>query len=185
MTDPQPIKISYRWLSPAEVRKVGDIDRSERIHLGYVVEEGELVATQVDWDVPAWSLEGEHSHTIIHQIEFCQGHIDVGGRLLGAFMGERLVGIAVLTPDIRPGLAQLAYLHVSDAFRRQGIARRLTSQVCEQAWLDGADRLYVSATPSGSAVGFYRSQGFELAEQPIPELYELEPEDIHMLKRLL
>jgi hypothetical protein len=44
-----------------------------------------------------------------------------------------------------------------------------------------AKQMYVSAKPSGSAVGFYLSQGFRPADTPIPELYELEPENIHML----
>jgi hypothetical protein len=41
--------------------------------------------------------------------------------------------------------------------------------------------MYVSATPSESAVGFYLKHGFRLAIEPIPELFEEEPEDIHML----
>jgi hypothetical protein len=49
---------------------------------------------------------------------------------------------------------------------------------------EGARRVYVSATPSGSAVGFYRSQGFALTRDPVPELLALEPEDIHMIKEL-
>jgi hypothetical protein len=54
----------------------------------------------------------------------------------------------------------------------------------EQAARDaGHETLYVSATPSGSAIGFYRSEGFAPAE-PLPELFEKEPEDIHMIKRL-
>jgi hypothetical protein len=49
---------------------------------------------------------------------------------------------------------------------------------------DGARKLYVSATPSVSAVGFYRNRGFELAEEVNKELFELEPEDIHMIMKL-
>ena len=44
----------------------------------------------------------------------------------------------------------------------------------------GARQLYVSATPSESAVGFYRSRGFIPTVTPIPELLEHEPEDVHM-----
>jgi hypothetical protein len=46
----------------------------------------------------------------------------------------------------------------------------------------GAKRMYVSAVPSESAVGFYLSQGFEPTDTPIPALFELEPQDIHMVK---
>jgi hypothetical protein len=44
----------------------------------------------------------------------------------------------------------------------------------------GAHTLYVSATPSQSAVGCYRSRGFVPTPDPIPELLDLEPEDVHM-----
>jgi hypothetical protein len=44
--------------------------------------------------------------------------------------------------------------------------------------------LYVSATPSESAVGFYTGQGFRPTEEVNEELFELEPEDIHMIKPL-
>ena len=41
----------------------------------------------------------------------------------------------------------------------------------------------MSSTPSESAVGFYRSRGFRLTS-PLPELFELEPEDIHLILEL-
>ena len=81
-------------------------------------------------------------------------------------------------------MAQLALLHVSNGFRRNGIGNHLTRELIDEAKTFGADRVYVSSTPSGSAVGFYLSQGFELVDDVIPELFKLEPEDIHMLKML-
>jgi hypothetical protein len=47
-----------------------------------------------------------------------------------------------------------------------------------------AKQLCVSATPSESAVGLYLRMGFEPVDKPVPELYELEPEDIHLVKNL-
>lgn len=44
--------------------------------------------------------------------------------------------------------------------------------------------LYVSATPSESAVGFYRSMGFAPTTEPDPRLFALEPKDIHMIMAL-
>lgn len=46
---------------------------------------------------------------------------------------------------------------------------------------DGATHLYVSATPTGSAVGFYTSKGFAPTDTPHPDLLAEEPEDIHMI----
>lgn len=177
-------EISYRWMQPEEVSLMSEIDRREQVTIGYEVDNGELKATDVDWDVPNWFAEGEGEHTLFHQITFCQDHLHRGGRMIGAFAGGKLVAMGLVTPDIRPGMAQLAYLHVSDGFRRMGIAARLTGEMVELARQDGAREMYVTATPSGSAVGFYRSQGFEPVAEPLPELFELEPEDIHMLKQL-
>jgi hypothetical protein len=41
--------------------------------------------------------------------------------------------------------------------------------------------MYVSSTPSSSAVGFYIAQGCKLVEEVDPELYALEPDDIHLI----
>jgi ribosomal protein S18 acetylase RimI-like enzyme len=62
-----------------------------------------------------------------------------------------------------------------------GIASTLTRALLSLAREQGARKVYVSSTPSRSAVEFYRSFGFRIAREPIPELYALEPDDIHMV----
>ena len=44
--------------------------------------------------------------------------------------------------------------------------------------------MVVSATPSLNTVRFYLHRGFEPTAEPLPELYELEPEDVHLRKVL-
>lgn len=175
--------IQVRIMPASELHKLTAIDRSERVMTHYLLRDGQLITEQVDWDVPSFIVDGDGEHSLAHQIAFCESHLQSGGQMLGAFEGDALAGIAVWTPDVRPALAQLAYLHVSRAYRRRGIARRLLMAVEQAAQTAGATALYVSATPSGSAVGFYRSRGFAPAE-PLPELFALEPEDIHMIKPL-
>ena len=68
--------------------------------------------------------------------------------LIGAFDGETLVGVGLLTPEIRPGLAQLAYLYVSAPHRREGVASSITRRLLELARKLGSRSVYVSATPS-------------------------------------
>jgi N-acetylglutamate synthase-like GNAT family acetyltransferase len=103
---------------------------------------------------------------------------------LGAFDGDRLVGIAAFRPLLTETMAQLAFLHVSNGYRRRGIAAHLFDQVEGLARQSGARQLYVSATPSESAVGFYTSKGCVRTSTPHAELFALEPEDIHMIKPL-
>lgn len=178
------IGMEYRWLVSGEMYRLKEIDRTEKIRIGYVVENGRLHKSDVNWDTPTFFLEGEGEHTVSHQVEFCLDHLRAGGRSMGAFHGEKLVGVCVMRPNIRRGMAQLAFLHVSNGYRRQGIGSHLMREVIKEAKTSGADRVYVSATPSGSAVGFYLSHGFEHVEDVIPELFDLEPEDLHLVKTL-
>ena len=178
------IEINYRWMVPVEAQRIREIDRSEEIRIGYMVQSGQLCKIDVDWDTPSFFLEGDGEHTVSHLVEFCLDHLRAGGRIRGAFHGEKLVGVGVIHPNIRRGMAQLALLHVCNGFRRNGIGSHLTREMINEAKAFGADRVYVSAMPSGSAVGFYLSHGFELVDEVIPELFTLEPEDIHMLKML-
>jgi hypothetical protein len=41
--------------------------------------------------------------------------------------------------------------------------------------------LYISATPSQNTVDFYLKRGCQVTGDPDPELWELEPEDIHLV----
>jgi predicted N-acetyltransferase YhbS len=168
-------------LEESELLGLSEIDRTEVIRVGFEVIDGQLVGRDVDWDAPNFTSHGEGEHSVAKQVEFCRGHLATKALAIGAFAEGTLVGIGVLTPNIRPGMAQLAYLQVSASWRRNGIGTAITRQLLEHARAEGARRVYVSATPSQSAVGFYRSFGFSLVEEPLPELHELEPEDIHMV----
>ena len=44
----------------------------------------------------------------------------------------------------------------------------------------GAKKLYISATPSKHTVDFYIGLGCKIASEINPELFKLEPEDIHL-----
>ncbi len=171
-------------MEAVELGRIAEIDRTEHVTTGYVHERGMLRRESVDWRVPRWPMQGE-AFSVQAQIERIRPVLDDGGVMLGAFEeGGSFVGFAVLRYGLTSRMAQLDALFVSRAYRRRGIATRLTSHVASLAEADGADQLYVSATPSESAVGFYISQGFQLAGEVHEELYTLEPEDIHMILRL-
>ncbi len=44
--------------------------------------------------------------------------------------------------------------------------------------------MVVSATPSANTVRFYMGCGFELMAHPLPELFDREPQDVHLRKEL-
>ena len=111
-------------------------------------------------------------------------YVDDGGTALGAFEGRRLVGIGVVVPGLRRGVAQLAFLHISAPSRARGIGTRLSDQLERIARDAGDSEMVVSATPSQNTVRFYLGRGFQPTAEPVAELVELEPDDVHMRKPL-
>lgn len=175
--------VEIKRMKSSEIDRLAEIDRSEHVTLGYAVRDGNLEAEVVDWRVPRWFADGPE-HSVPALVEFLSPLLANGATLWGAFDGDSLAGVMVYRPRLTETMAQLVFLHVSHGHRRQGIAARLTAEAIRLARADGAEQMYVSATPSESAVGFYRSQGFQLVDKPHPELYALEPADIHMFMQL-
>jgi ribosomal protein S18 acetylase RimI-like enzyme len=176
--------IAIRHLHPSELRRIGEVDRSEHVTQEYAYRHGALEARAVNVHVGPWSLSGEGEHSVRRRIADWQPILARGGLLLGAFDGDALAGFAIYRPRIGDGVANLAALFVSRSHRRRGIASQLTRETARLARASGARRLYVSATPSGSAVGLYRSHGFAPTDEPDPVLFALEPADIHMILEL-
>jgi ribosomal protein S18 acetylase RimI-like enzyme len=174
--------IELRHLPAHELGRIAEIDRSEHITRLYTYRDGVLEGRAVDEQVPRWNASGEYSTAAM--VATWQPTLTVGGTLIGAFEGDALAGLAIYRPRLAEAMGQLALLHVSRSFRRRGVASLLTGEVARLARADGAKRLYVSATPSNSAVGFYQSCGFAPTDAPHPELFALEPEDIHMIREL-
>lgn len=176
--------IEIRKLDPSDITRLAEIHRAEEITLGYVQKGEELTEKEVDWKVPDWPVDGPDNFSVNGLIKSIKPYLAQGAVLLGALDGDRLAGIAVLRYKLTESVAQLALLHVSREYRRQGIGSLLTGEMIRLAREDGARQMYVSATPSQSAVGFYLSHGFRPTSAPIKELLDLEPDDIHMVKVL-
>ena len=174
--------IVLRELPTSDIERIRDIDRSERIDQQYRVRDGHLEIIDVDIDAPRWGTP-RSEHPVEHYIDEWRPVLD-DGVLFGAMEGDRLVGFVLYRPRIADGLANLAVLHVSREHRRSGLGRRLTDEVVQRARADGARRLYVSATPTRGTVDFYLRQGFAVAAMPDPHMFELEPEDIHLVMTL-
>ena len=83
-----------------------------------------------------------------------------------------------------PDQLQLKFLHVSNGYRDQGLGRRLFNLAAEEASRRGARRLYISATPSEHTIGFYLGLGCSVTAEPDPDLFALEPDDIHLAYRI-
>lgn len=167
-----------------DIARIGEIDRSEQVTVGYNYHAGKLETEIVNWNVPRWYTDDSHIFSVASHIRQWKPMLEAGGVLIGALDEAVLAGFAIIRYQLMPEMAQLAALFVSKNYRRQGIAEKLVAEVVHLAKIDHAKSLYVSATPSESAVGFYLSQGFQPTDHPHPDLLALEPEDIHMVKPL-
>jgi len=173
--------VEYRKLAHREIEHFRDLDRREVVEQIYYHRRGQLVLEQEYHDVPPWST-GQQDAFIGH---IRQLHED-GGTVIGAWDASVLVGMITLGRRLmgdRQDLLNVNGLWVSREYRRRGVASTLMALLTSEATSRGAKGLYVSATPSKNTVEFYMRQGFELAETVDPQLFELEPEDIHMVTR--
>ncbi len=174
--------VEIRDLARSELSRVGEIDRTERIDVLFEQHGTELVARRGSWNASAWDADGHGEHSVNAKRRELMYYADGGGISRGAFSGERLVGIGVVVPHIRRAIAQLAFLHVSKGFRAAGLGSRLVADLELAARRAGDTEIVVSATPSENTVRFYLGRGYRPTARPLPQLLELEPEDIHMGK---
>ncbi len=169
--------ISSRKLLREEIEQVWNIDRSEVIDNIYRFESGTLVLSPHHFDVPGWPPGEAEKYTPILLDCF-----DRGGWFHGAFDRAALVGVVVLDSK-RIGKhkdqLQLKFLHVSSSYRNSGLGTQLFELAKATARERGAKRLYISATPSENTVNFYLRLGCAVARELDPDLFKLEPEDIH------
>ena len=174
-------RIEIRELGTDGIELIREIDRSEHIDRQYSVEDGRLRSERVAFEVPQWDSEGHGDHSSERLITEFRPIVESGATLLGAFIDDAFAGIAIVNPLFEERTAWFAFLHVSRAYRRKGVAAALWAVGAEIAAQADATSIYVSATPSGSAVGFYTSRGCRLAAPPHPALFAKEPEDIHLI----
>ncbi len=180
-----PLSPDVTVLRDADVQLVRLIDRSERVEVEFAVVDGVLRQRPARMpEIPPWETTGDGPHSFNGMISFCRESIENGGTLLGAYRDGQLAGLAVVEPSFEPPLARLSFLHVSRPYRRTGAGTGLWAAAVQLARQASATRLYVSATPTGSAVSFYLRQGCALAVPPHPALFALEPEDIHLIATL-
>ena len=166
--------ITIRRLSENDLRLAQGIDVSEDGQLLYRYSNGELTPEPQAWQRAAWDA-AQWEDKITKWAQVLKWDV-----VIGAFDGATLVGMASLRYRLTETVAQLVSLHVSRPSRRRGVATLLVHELLRLARQSGARELYVSATETESAIGFYTRHGFAPTAHVDPRLYELEPDDIHL-----
>lgn len=171
--------ITFRPLTRSEIPQIWSIDRTEIIENIYSLENSTLVLKPEHYHMHGWPPGEDEKYTPILLACF-----DRGGWFCGAFDGNTLAGVAILENKfIGPAsdTLQLSFLHVSHPYRGTGLGKELFERARTEAKTRGAKKMYVSATPSEHTIQFYLRRGCTITLEPDPELFELEPEDIHLL----
>jgi predicted N-acetyltransferase YhbS len=167
-----------RELKREEIEKIWTIDRREVIENVYSLEDGKLVLKPDYFDMQGWPPGETELYTPI--LVDC---FDRGGTFYGAFQNSQLVGAVVLENKFigkNNDQLQLKLLHISRSYRKQGLGKLLFNKAVEKAKAMQARKLYISATPSENTINFYLNLGCVVTSEINQELFELEPEDIHL-----
>ncbi|MBC8403445.1 MAG: GNAT family N-acetyltransferase [Candidatus Marinimicrobia bacterium] len=170
--------MNIRELQRAEIEKIWTINRGEVIENIYYFQNGNLILKPEHYNLHGW-LPGEPEQYTPVLVD-C---FDRGGTFYGMFQNADLIGVAVLENKFigkNKDQLQLTFLHISRTYRKRGIGKILFKKAVEKAREMNAQKLYVSATPSENTVNFYINVGCVVTQEIDQELFELEPEDIHL-----
>ena len=93
----------------------------------------------------------------------------------------RIVGFMSLVKELISERMILDLIQVDKNFRGQGIGRKLWEKAVEEARLNGARELYISACPSEETIHFYKAMGAEVTDSPILSIANDEPDDLQLV----
>lgn len=167
-----------RTLIRNEIEDIRKINRFEIVDQIYYYKNNQLILENEFYEISGWNPE-----EIEKKISYLYELYDKDGIFYGAFKEEEMIGMAVLESSfIGEGKDQLqvAFLHVDKSHRGKGLGQKLMENIKMKALKMGAKKLYISATPSKHTVDFYMNIGCILATEINSELFQLEPEDIHL-----
>ncbi|UQZ36837.1 GNAT family N-acetyltransferase [Paenibacillus sp. PK3_47] len=174
--------ISIIQMTLHDAYKIRDIDRSESIELMYKLNNGVLEEINSPHECPRWAED-----TYLEIISRYEYELTHGGTAFGAFDGNKLVGFGVLAHKFRgydKDRLQIDLMYVSREYRRRGIGSLIMESLSKAAIKQKAKYLYISSTETESAVKFYTSLGSAVTTDIDAELFEKEPDDIHMVIKL-
>jgi GNAT superfamily N-acetyltransferase len=170
--------IIYKDLPSTGLHRIAEIDRAEEILEIYYLQNGQLRLKSDRQTVTHFDKE-ELDEIIQRQHKLIKN----SGRVIGAFDGDILVGVASVE-NVKRGIhrnyLKMDILYVSKSARGQKVGQNLLELCKTIAKGLGAEKLYISATPTRGTADFYLKNGAVMAQEIDPELFALEPEDIHL-----
>lgn len=152
-----------------------DFKRQQKITRIYVKKDGKYVLEE-NPGLMDWSIDKKR--------EVAQDLRDSAYISYLAIEEDRIIGFMSLVKELVAERMILDLIQVDRDFRGQGLGRLLWEKVVEEAHLNGARELYISACPSEETIHFYKAMGAEVTDNPIMAIAEDEPDDLQMVCRI-
>ena len=149
-----------------------NFNRQQKVTRIYVRKDGRYVLEEQP-GVMDWSIDKKR--------EVANDLIDNAYISYLAFEGDRIVGFMSLVKALTDERMILDLIQVDKDFRGQGIGRILWEKAVEEARLNGARELYISACPSEETINFYRAMGADVTDDPILSIANDEPDDLQLV----
>lgn len=100
------------------------------------------------------------------------------GYSFGAYLGERLIAVALAEALLDDSLLRVWEFHVHESFRRMGIGRALMARVVARAEQDHLKMIKLETQNTNvKAIRFYRSMGFPLEAIDCSEYFNSEGQE--------
>jgi len=175
------MSITYKKLKLEEVNDniLSGFDRYQVIDRVKYLENGQILEKSIHF-VEVW--DDDKLKEVARE---CRDVLENGGVFLIAKDGETVAGFATVESEIFfDEYLNLKIIQVSNPYRNKGIGTVLFQMIESEAKVLGAKKLYISGHSSVASQMFYKNRGCVLTKKLHPELYELEPYDIHLEKEL-
>lgn len=167
----------YKELSVQDVHKIEEIDAEWFIHKAWRQKNGELTLVEINW------LEKELPNGLSWHKEHFINSLEGGGKAIGCFNNDTMVGYAVLDADLfgkNKEYLLLDQIFISKNDRNHGIGKELFHRLCQSAIQLGAKKLYICSASAEETFAFYRVLGCIDATEVNEVLYALDPRDIQL-----
>lgn len=148
-----------------------DFNRQQEIKRIYVRKDDAYVLVE-QFGVMDWSIDKKRE--VAHDLA------DSNYISYLALEGDRIVGFMSLVKNLVSERMILDLIQVDKDFRGRGIGRMLWKKAVEEARLNGAKELYISACPSEETINFYKAMGADVTDDPIKSIAYDEPDDLQM-----
>ena len=149
-----------------------DFNRQQEVTRIYV-RKGETYVLEERRGVMDWSIDRKRE--VAHKL------IDSEHISYLALEEDRIVGFVSLVKELISGRMILDLIQVDKDFRGCGIGRILWEKAVEEARLNEAKELYISACPSEETICFYRAMGADVTDNPIISIANDEPYDLQLV----